>query len=207
MKTLLFSGGLDSTVLFYDLLSTAEEKFDCIWIDYGQKNARQEQKVVQELCQQNFIYFKSIFIPLAFNGVQSTLLNNVEGEHTVQSDEVPNRNAVLIALAASHCTEQTTILVAAHKTGAAYADATPIFYNRMSKAIHWSTNGKVDVEAPYIRMTKRQIVKRGYDLGVSPKVILRTVSCYEGNNCGICPACKARRQAIEGTPFESIIKF
>lgn len=149
MQVLLLSGGLDSTILFYDLLCHDDE-FMCVWIDYGQKNAKEEQKVVQDLCQSYNIPLHSIFIPLAFRCIHSTLLRAVEGKHTVQSDELPNRNAVLISLAASFaCTKegQHTILVAAHKTGAAYADATPQFYTRMSKVIHWSTNSKVAVQA------------------------------------------------------------
>lgn len=207
MKVLLLSGGLDSTVLFYDLLSH-DESMCCVWIDYGQKNAREEQRAVQDLCQQYRIPLHTIFVPLAFQSIRSTLLKDVEGKHTVQSDELPNRNAVLISLAASFaCTleGQHTILVAAHKTGAAYADATPQFYTRMSKAIHWSTNSKVAVEAPYIRMTKRQIVRRAWDLAMTPADIMKTVSCYEGRTCGVCPACIARRRALEGTPFEQFL--
>lgn len=200
MKVLLLSGGLDSTILFYDLIQH-EEKFCCVWVDYGQKNAREEQKSVMALCQEYCIALHSIFIPLVFNSVSSPLLKNVEGKHTVQSDEVPNRNAVLISIAASHACTLTgnhTILVAAHKTGAAYADATPQFYTRASKLIHWSTNGRVTVEAPYIRLTKKQIVKRAWDMAITREEIMRTVSCYEGNACGECPACRARLQALRG---------
>ena len=202
---LLLSGGLDSTIMFYDLVQS-NSKFRCVWIDYGQKNARQEQKVVAELCSKHFVPLQSIFVPLVFKGVESTLLEGVSGAHSVASDEVLNRNAVLISIAASHCVKQSTILVGAHKTGASYADATPQFYTRMSKAIHWSTNSRVDVKAPYIKLTKRQIVNRAWDLAVTPEEIMQTVSCYEGRACGVCPACIARSRALEGTPFNNFFK-
>lgn len=197
MKWLLLSGGLDSTVLFYDLLQS-DEKFECVWVNYGQKNAVQEQQAVEQLCQSHFIVLHKIYIPLAFEGVGSTLLAGVKGGHNVASDEVPNRNAVLLSVAASHCKEQTVLLMAAHKTGAAYADATPRFYTRASKLLHWSTNGKVTVEAPYIRLTKKQLVKKAWNMALTLSEINMTVSCYEGNECGKCPACKARAEALKG---------
>lgn len=199
-KVVLLSGGLDSTVLLYDLVAHEDEsRIRCIWIDYGQKNAEQELEAVQKLCKKLYIQLKVVSAQHVFDGVKSTLLKGVEGLHTVANDEIPNRNAVLISIAASHCEEESTILVAAHKTGAAYADATPQFYTRMSKAIHWSTNSKVDVEAPYIRMTKKQIVKRAWDMALTQEeIIADTVSCYEGNGCGRCPACLARLEALRG---------
>jgi 7-cyano-7-deazaguanine synthase in queuosine biosynthesis len=66
----------------------------------------------------------------------------------------------------------------------------------MSKAISYSTNGKVDVEAPFIRLTKFKVLKKGWEAGMSRQDMEATVSCYEGNNCGKCPACKSRREAI-----------
>lgn len=197
MKWLLLSGGLDSTVLFYQLISD-NEHFECVWVDYGQKNARQEQQAVESLCQRHLIVLRKIYIPLAFEGVKSTLLKNVEGVHTVRSAEVPNRNAVLLSVAASHCTEPTVLLVAAHKTGSGYADATRQFYTRASKLMSWSTDGKVTVEAPFIKLTKKQLVKKAWDLALTSHDIMSTVSCYEGNECGKCPACKARKEALNG---------
>lgn len=203
---LLFSAGLDSTVLFYDLLSR-DERFECMFVDYGQKNAIQEQQAAQTICLRNFIRLHTIKVPLVFEGVKSTLLKNVEGEHTVESDEIINRNAVLINIAAAHCTEPTTILVAAHKTGAAYADATRMFYSRMARAVSYSTSGMVSVEAPYIKLTKPQIVKKAWGLALSPAELLETVSCYEGNQCGRCPACKSRREAFYNTPYQNILNL
>lgn len=197
MKLLLLSGGLDSACLFWHLLSQGEA-FRCMWIDYGQKNAEQEWKAASKLCQDNGISLVKLEVPTIFNGVSSTILKYCKTEgHTVTTDELPNRNAVLISIAAAHCTETTTIVVAAHRTHAPYADCTPQFYTRMSKAISYSTNGKVDVEAPFIRLTKYQVLRTGWYAGMSREELEATVSCYEGTNCGKCPACISRQEILK----------
>ena len=201
MKLLLLSGGLDSTVLFYDLISRSE-RFECMWINYGQRNAEKELQAVRNLCESNLIHLRVIQVPHIFEGIESTILNSLESiEHTVESDFLPNRNGVLLNIAAAHCKERTTLLIAAHKSGSEYPDCQKVFYNRISKAIFYSTNCLVDVDAPYIKMTKKQIVKKAWDLALSISAIEQTVSCYEGNNCGKCPACIARKKALEGIYF------
>lgn len=202
MKVLMLSGGLDSTILFYDLLFH-EERFQCAFIDYGQKNAVAEQKVAEELCRKSNIVLTSYFIPTLFQGVNSTLLRGVSGQHTTKSDEIPNRNATLACIVAAQCTKPTEILFAAHKTGSGYADARTPFYSRLSKLLSWSTNGKVTASAPFIRMTKKQIIKYAYrTLALTKEEINQSISCYEGNNCGKCPACKERKRALEDSPYE-----
>ncbi len=196
MKLLLLSGGLDSTILFYDLISK-NERLACMWINYGQRNAEAELRAVSELCKKNSIKLRCVQVPQIFYGVDSTLVNTA-APHTIETDFLPNRNGVLLNIAAAHCKERTTLLMAAHKSGSAYPDCQKVFYNRISKAIYYSTNCLVDVDAPYIHMTKKQIVRRAWDLALSKSDIEQTVSCYEGNNCNKCPACIARRRALEG---------
>lgn len=199
MKLLLLSGGLDSACLFWHLLSQGET-FRCMWIDYGQRNAEQEWKAASKLCQEAGVLLKQVSAPGLFEGVQSSILKGEpleDGTHTVRSAELRNRNAVLISIAAAHCVCKTTILVAAHRTSAPYADCTPQFYTRMSKAISYSTEGLVDVEAPFIRLTKYQVLRKGWDAGMSKEELESTVSCYNGNNCGKCPACISRREILK----------
>lgn len=197
MKLLLLSGGLDSACLFWHMLSR-EETFRCMWINYGQRNAAQELRAVTELCKQNCIHLKTVDAPHIFDGCSSSILESDDRTlHTVETDELLNRNAVLINIAAAHCTCATTIVVAAHRTPAPYADCHPTFYTRMAKALSFSTNGKVDVEAPFIRLTKFQVLKKGWEAGMTREDMEATVSCYEGKNCGVCPACKSRKEAID----------
>ncbi len=53
------------------------------------------------------------------------------------------------------------------------------------------------IEAPIVRLTKAEIVRRGHELGVDYSL---TVSCYEadseGRACGRCDACRFRREGF-----------
>lgn len=196
MKLLLLSGGLDSTCLFWHMLSNGET-FRCMWINYGQRNAAQELQAATKLCKDSGILLKTVDATHIFDGCHSTILASDSSPlQTVEAAELPNRNAVLINIAAAHCSTRTTIVVAAHRTPAPYADCHPTFYTRMAKALSFSTNGKVDVEAPFIRLTKLRVLKLGWAAGMSRQDMEATVSCYQGTNCGVCPACKSRREAI-----------
>ena len=53
------------------------------------------------------------------------------------------------------------------------------------------------VEAPIVRMTKADIVRKGHELGVDFSL---TVSCYDpdaqARACGRCDACRFRREGF-----------
>ena len=198
MKILMFSGGLDSTILFYDLLAQGE-KFQCAFINYGQKNFQYEFEAVNKICEAYGIALNYINVPTLFEHQQSSLLYTSTEKHTVQSDEVINRNATLACVAAANLPpkQKYTLLFAAHKTTAPYADTTRPFYVKLSKLLMISTNNRIDCDAPYIHLTKAKIAKKAYDLAITPEELNQSVSCYEGVGCGVCPACKARKEALK----------
>lgn len=198
----LLSGGLDSACLLWHTRAhlMAGQHLKAMFIDYGQKNAVKEFEAARRLCASWNVPLLTVECPTIFNGIQSAILKNTSiKEHNVGVDELPNRNAVLISIAAAHIpsSETATILVAAHKTGAAYADATRLFYSKMSRLIHYSTNARVSVEAPFIKLTKYGLTRLAYQEGMNREEMESTVSCYEGNSCGACPACLNRKYVLE----------
>ena len=202
MRIVLFSGGLDSACLLYHLKATLDEdetKPMAIFIDYGQKNKDKELSAVTRLCSEWNVKLHIIDCSKIFNSVNSAILKTSSEEHGVLQDELPNRNAVLISIAASHVPiyEEAVIYVAAHKTSAPYADATRQFYTRMNRLISYSTTGRVSVEAPFINMTKYALTKQAYMEGISKQELEHTVSCYEGTSCGRCPACINRKEVLD----------
>lgn len=197
-RVVLFSGGLDSAVLLYETVfhSDATQKA-ALFIDYGQKNGAAEWEAVQKICSDWQVALHTINAHDIFIGIRSSVLEGMSYSPSVIDAEVPNRNAALLSIAASHYPMGTTLLVGAHKSNAPYPDCTPRFYKLIDKLISYSTHGCVHVDAPYIRYTKKSVLKRGYDLGMTAEEVRRTVSCYEGTNCGKCPACKQRLQVIK----------
>ena len=66
----------------------------------------------------------------------------------------------------------------------------------MNRAIAEGTGGELHLCAPFVEMSKADIVARGIELGVPYEL---TWSCYEGGDypCGACGTCIDRNLAFE----------
>lgn len=189
---LLYSGGLDSTVLLYDLLSQGQ-LVSVVMFSYGQKHMEQELSHARLHCAQ-------CMTNEHFGGYLEVTIPTLKGSNLTDgggSKVVPNRNAVMLSIAVS--------IAAAHGTSrVAYAcnfsdqqdfpDCRPAFVEAMNGAVQ-AAQLKVAIVAPYIELTKRQVVQIGKRLEVPMQA---TWSCYAGGYmpCGKCDACKAREGAF-----------
>lgn len=77
----------------------------------------------------------------------------------------------------------------------AYPDCTPEFIGAMANAIYIGTYHQVRLHTPIQWSSKADVVALGERLGVDWK---STWSCYKGEDqhCGVCPTCRARREAF-----------
>lgn len=202
---LIYSGGLDSTVLMYKLFSEGA-LVEAVSVDYGQK-----QRVELELASKNCarlgiahqIVNLSNLAPLFGN---SALTNpNVEvPEGSYATDNialtvVPNRNMILLALAAARAAASgcDSVAYAAHGGDhALYPDCTNEFADAMARAIELADARKIKLIRPFIDMSKADIVRLGAELGVDFSL---TWSCYKGGkrHCGKCSTCSERREAFK----------
>jgi len=66
----------------------------------------------------------------------------------------------------------------------------------MGEAIYLGSGNQLKLEAPFVRLTKAEVVKIGLRLNVPYEL---TWSCYEGGErpCGVCGTCIDRRVAFE----------
>lgn len=190
----LFSGGLDSTVLLYDLLSQGAMAH-CLLFHYGQKHAK-ELNFAQVTCIKLKVSYEVIQLPhqLFKRSSLTEQLGELKGSGTV----VPNRNMVLISMAASLAlsTGATAVTWAANADDAeVHPDCRHDFYRALNSALRICDNRRMEIHAPYIPRTKKQIVEIGRRLSVP---FDETWSCYAGTDepCGICGACEARNKAL-----------
>lgn len=77
-----------------------------------------------------------------------------------------------------------------------YPDCRPDFLSSLNETTRISTLWHpVQIEAPFIHISKTDIVRIGLDLGVPYEL---TRSCYnKGVPCGTCPTCRERLEAFE----------
>jgi 7-cyano-7-deazaguanine synthase len=195
---LLYSGGIDSTVLLY--LKQKEIALAC-YFDYGSKNAWKELDAVNNFCNKLNIPLKVISISNLFHNTISSLVNSsVEIKKNAKENMVPFRNGIFISIAASIAEEMglKKILYGAIGDGSEsdISDISYEFTEAMSLAVKEGTRNEIVVEAPLGMMGKSEVISLGKKLKIS---LEETYSCYAGTvvPCGKCDACVQRINAFK----------
>ena len=190
----LLSGGLDSTVLLYDLLDQGH-KAHCILYDYAQRHIK-ELGFAEATCAKLGVTYDKIALPpqLFERSALTTGGDSLVGTPTV----VPNRNMVLIAMAASYALSHGCTAVSCAVNGddaEVYPDCRAEFIKNLNFALRCCHTRRMEVHVPYIVRTKAKVVDIGWRLNVP---LEETWSCYAGGEepCGQCGACQVRLKAI-----------
>ena len=216
MKALvLFSGGLDSTTC----LALAVEKYGAenviaLSVFYGQKHDKEIQ-AARKIAEYYGVELKSLDLTSIFADSDCSLLSKndeaiPEESYAEQlsktggkpvSTYVPFRNGLFLASAASIALSNgcSVIYYGAHSddaAGNAYPDCSDKFNNAMNEAIFTGSGEQLSIEAPFVSMTKADVVKTGLRLNVPFEL---TWSCYEGGDkpCGVCGTCRDRAAAFQ----------
>ena len=221
MKALvLFSGGVDSTTC----LAMAIEKYGreevlALSVGYGQKHSK-ELEAAAAIADYYGVAHQTLDLSLIFEGSECSLLKGSEkeipkssyAEQLAETDGspvstyVPFRNGLFLASAASIALSRgcSEIYYGAHSddaAGNAYPDCSKEFNEAINRAISLGSGDQLRVVAPFIGMTKAEVVAVGLKLNVPYKL---TWSCYEGKDkpCGICGTCRDRTAAFRANGIE-----
>jgi 7-cyano-7-deazaguanine synthase len=197
----LFSGGLDSTVLLWSLRPNVK----AIIFNYGQRHVGEILHAVT-ICTTAGIEYEVAHLGmikhLISSGSQTGSDPVPEGhyaEESMKATVVPNRNMIMISIAAGWAiaTGSRTISWAAHAGDhAIYPDCRPEFLDAMIQALfvgnEWTP---IALTAPFIHKTKKEIVQLGHQLNAP---LDQTWSCYKGGilHCGKCGTCVERKEAF-----------
>lgn len=216
MKALvLFSGGLDSTTcLALAIKEHGRDNVIALSVYYGQKHDK-EITAAKAVAEHYGVKWLTLDLAAIFAGSDCTLLKGSSGEIPKQtyaeqlsvsdgkpvSTYVPFRNGLFLASAASIALSNGCGLIyyGAHSddaAGNAYPDCSEKFNNAMNEAIFTGSGEQLSIKAPFVSLTKADVVKLGNELGVPFGL---TWSCYEGGDkpCGVCGTCRDRAAAFE----------
>jgi 7-cyano-7-deazaguanine synthase len=208
----LLSGGLDSTVLLHWVAQRSGcARIHVLSFDYGQKHAV-ELAAARWQCARLPQVTTHQVLPLGFFaellGGASALVDGgppvpalTELDETARQQPptyVPNRNMVLLSLAASFAEARSagTIFYGAQAQDEyGYWDCTPEFIKTINRTLALNRRNPVQVEAPFASWRKSEIVRLGMTLGVD---FAHTWSCYRGEArpCRSCPTCVEREAAF-----------
>jgi 7-cyano-7-deazaguanine synthase len=211
-NVLLYSGGIDSTVLLYKLKPDVE----ALLFDYGQRHIK-ELQYAAELCGRTNVQWN--YVPLdAINhliakgsqaGREDVPLGHY-AEESMKRTIVPNRNSIMLTIAIAHAItiQAKNVYFAAHAGDhAIYPDCRPEFVYAFNKVMRlanaWTP---IEVWAPFLNMTKADIVQEGARYGVP---FQHTWSCYLGGirHCGRCGTCVERKEAFQVAGVEDPTEY
>ena len=222
LGVVLLSGGIDSSTA----LALAVEEYDevlALAVKYGQRH--QKELVAGAFIAGHFNVKRTVLDLTGIIGEGGLTDEDLEipdksyaelGDG-VSLTYVPFRNGTLLSVATSqghsyaqyNGHENFDILYGAHAddaAGNAYADCSLAFVDAMDSAIKIGTYGQGRIRAPFVGLSKSEVVRQGEALGVPWEL---TWSCYRGEeiHCGTCPTCQDRKAAFLKAGVEDPTKY
>jgi 7-cyano-7-deazaguanine synthase len=202
---LIYSGGLDSTVLLYHLRAQGHA-VRCLSVDYGQRHRREldaAAAICRDLAVERRVAGLSSIAPLlAGSALTSPEIEVPDGPYdpdNMKATVVPNRTMLMLSLAIAWAvsTKSDAVAYAAHGGDhAVYPDCRPPFVEAMREAARLCDRTPVKILTPFLSLSKADIVAHGARLDVP---FAKTWSCYRGGetHCGTCATCVERREAFQ----------
>lgn len=211
----LSSGGVDSTTcLGLAIEKYGKENVTALSITYGQKHDK-EVEAAEAVARYYGVELITLDLAKIFQyDTKCTLLQGCaeeipEASYADQlkksdgkpvSTYVPFRNGLFLSSAASIALSKdcSVIYYGAHSddaAGNAYPDCSDAFNEAMKSAIELGSGNQLTIEAPFVKWTKKDVVREGLRLHVPYQL---TWSCYEGGDkpCGKCGTCLDRAAAF-----------
>ena len=201
---LIYSGGLDSTVLLYALLKEGHEVY-ALTIDYGQRH-RCEIDAARTICGQAGVEHEVADLSglnrlLAGSSLTSSSVAVPDGhyaEENMKQTIVPNRNMIMLAIAGGWALSKQCEAVAYAAHGgdhAIYPDCRHEFTQAVDQAMRLADWNELYLMSPFVNRSKADLVRLGNQLDVP---FALTWSCYKGGrtHCGRCGTCVERREAF-----------
>lgn len=211
---LIFSGGLDSTVLLHELIR-AGDRLLALSVDYGQRH-RVELEHARRIAERAGAEWRladlSAITPLIAGSSQTSadvaVPHGHYAEESMKQTVVPNRNMIMLAVAGGWAISRKAdrVAYAAHAGDhTIYPDCRPAFTEALGQALALADWHSISLYCPFVNLRKSEIVARGAAISVD---FAETWSCYEGGrrHCGKCGTCVERREAFDlaGVPDPTV---
>lgn len=206
---ILLSGGLDSATV---LAIAREAGYAChaLSLDYGQRHTAELAAAARVAKSLGAVEHRVMRLGLGDIGGSALTDASIAVPESptagIPVTYVPARNTVMLALALawSEVLGSRDIFIGVNAVDySGYPDCRPEFIEAFERMANLATRAGVDgaqlnIHAPLQHLSKAEIIRRGIELGVD---YAQTVSCYQadadGRACGLCDACRLRRQGFE----------
>jgi 7-cyano-7-deazaguanine synthase len=215
----LISGGMDSAVTA--AIAAGAGPIAALHASYGQRTERRELECFHALAD-HFQAVKRLAVRLDYfpqiggssltdRGLEIHDADLGRVGRDIPNTYVPFRNAHFLAIAVSWAEALgagEVFIGAVAEDSSGYPDCRPEYYEAMNTLIRVGTRPETElvVKTPLIGFAKRDIIRRGYQLGVPFGL---TWSCYRDSEvaCGVCDSCALRLRAFQQAGLEDPIAY
>lgn len=206
MKTIVIcSGGLDSVSLAH-MVADQHTLTRLVSFDYGQRHRKELDYAARAATRLGVPHDIIDMRPIGAALTGSALTDNIDvpdghyAEETMKITVVPNRNAIMLAIAFGVAAANKDDAVATAVHGGdhfIYPDCRPAFTQAFEVMQKAALDGYADVSlyTPFVHRSKADIVTEGTKHNTP---FADTWSCYKGgaHHCGRCGTCVERREAF-----------
>jgi 7-cyano-7-deazaguanine synthase len=213
------SGGMDSATLAGYFLTRGYEVIP-VNFTYGSKHNKYEKECAKKLCEYyNLPDIVEIHLGFIEEHFKSNLLKSggdiPEGHYAgenMRQTVVPGRNLIFGSILAGYAESigANSIALGVHSGDHhIYPDCRPEFMYYLKRVVEESTDGKIEVMYPFLRMDKTKILEIGYKHNKPPTPYELTRTCYKDQelSCGVCGSCNERLEAFENILIADPIKY
>ncbi|MFC3285160.1 7-cyano-7-deazaguanine synthase QueC [Litchfieldella rifensis] len=211
----IYSGGMDS----FTVLHRARREGYALHVlsfDYGQRHSR-ELDVAAHVCKRLGVAHRIVDIRAIHGLIDGSALTDASREmpsgdyakDNLTATVVPNRNMILLSLAIAHAVNlgADKVFYGAHGGDhVLYPDCRPVFVEKMNAVAAIANFDAVEICAPYLHRSKRDILADGLAMGLD---YVDTWTCYLGEElaCGECGSCRERLAAFAAHGIEDPLRY
>jgi len=213
----LMSGGMDSCVTA--AIASRNYEIAALHASYGQRTEHRELQCFHAIADHFGVVLRLAVRLDHFRAIGGSSLtdSSLSIRHAdLESREIPNtyvpfRNAHFLSIATSWAEvlgARKIFIGAVWEDSSGYPDCRPEYYEALNRVIRAGTRPSTDIsiDTPLIHLSKRDIVKKGVELGAPFQL---TWSCYRDSEvaCGVCDSCALRLRAFQEAGVEDPIPY
>jgi len=196
---LLASGGMDSTVLAYDL---AQKNKDIIllFLDYGQHCVKKELETLKSVTPNRYKdNIRIIKIDDIYKESHSRMIveANLWTDNIIADDlYLPYRNLLFLSIASAYAQSigaKNVYSAFINSNHAKEIDCSMEFFIKLESMLE--SYGSVKINMPFREMSKFEVARLGIKIG-APVAVTYSCQVNSENPCGACPNCVDRINAL-----------
>ena len=203
----LFSAGLDSAVLLaHAARRLPSAQIQPIYVSAGLAWEQEEMAMAQRfLAAQAFSSRLAALVTLTVDmrDIYPATHWAIRGEppaYDTPDEDVylDGRNVILLSKASVFMARaRIPRILIGPLSGNPFPDATPSFFESMAAALSIGLAAPIAIEAPFVSMTKADVIRLGQSLGVPFELTLSCMQPAGGRHCGRCSKCRERIEAFQ----------